>query len=66
MYKAVHVASGCTVAIKKIMIDLESSSLDKKLALVGREVQILYKLSCYANNQYTVKLRDAFVPAYAQ
>jgi mitogen-activated protein kinase 1/3 len=54
------------VAIKKIEIDVDSDITKKLLILAVREVEILYRLSKAKNNNFTLKLLDAFISDEAE
>jgi mitogen-activated protein kinase 1/3 len=54
------------VAIKKIEIDLDTDITKKLLILAVREVEILYRLSKVKNNNFTLKLLDAFISDEAE
>jgi serine/threonine protein kinase len=62
VYKALHIATSHTVAIKVCKL-LKSGHgiVQKQLVLLAREMIILHKLSQFENNDYTVKLLDVFV-----
>lgn len=66
VYKAAHVTTDQVVAIKKIEIDVDSDITKKLLILAVREVEILYRLSKAKNNNFTLKLLDAFISDEAE
>jgi len=66
VYKATHIASQQTVAIKKIEIEVDTDITKKLLILAVREVEILYRLSKAKNNNFTLRLLDSFVSDEAE
>jgi len=54
------------VALKKIEIDVDTDITKKLLILAVREVEILYRLSKAKNNNFTLRLLDAFIPDEAE
>lgn len=64
VYRATHVKTGIDVAIKYIKIsDTKSVPL---LRAIAREIEIMYRLTKISRNYFTVKLHDAFLPAYTK
>lgn len=61
VYKATHIPTNTTVALKSIKLQDEPQLLHLQLVMLAREMQILFKLSRQENNQFTVNLLDAFV-----
>lgn len=64
VYKAIHLKSNTTVAIKYIRIfDSKSLPLVRSIA---RELEILYRLTKMDKNYFTVRLYDAYFPSYVE
>lgn len=66
VYKAVHVPSQTVVAIKEILIAQDTMNLEKVLIMITRELEILYKMSKFPNNGFTIQLLDVLFPAAAE
>lgn len=66
VFKAQHISTEQIVAIKKIEIDVDTDITKKLLILAVREVEILYRLSKAKNNNFTLKLYDAFISDEAE
>ena len=66
VYKARHISTGQIVAIKSINLEKDENLLHLHLVMVAREIQALYRLSQMENNEFTVRLLDAFVNQEAQ
>lgn len=50
VYKAVHIPTNTTVALKSIKLQEEPQLLHLQLVMLAREMQILFKLSRQENN----------------
>lgn len=59
VFKALHIKSGKTVAVKVIKMKTDSDYVAHRHAImVAREIYILYKMTCMEHNSFTILLFD--------